>query len=166
MNYSACQEDKPPDEFSFRNKEKKLRNWSCKKCTSIYNKKWYKLRGESQKASDKKSVEKYQKEKRFAISLGRTRCQAKYGDFSPCIATSEEIKVAFSGKCHSCGVPEMELNKRLCLDHCHTTGLFRGWLCNSCNRSLGLLGDSPEKVSALSKYIERPVSYPSRIKEC
>jgi hypothetical protein len=31
-------------------------------------------------------------------------------------------------------------------DHSHVTCRFRGWLCNSCNRSLGVLGDEPEEV--------------------
>ena len=43
-------------------------------------------------------------------------------------------------KCALCG----ELSKkgdRLVFDHCHKTNTFRGYLHNSCNRSLGVLGD-------------------------
>lgn len=31
-------------------------------------------------------------------------------------------------------------------DHSHSLCKFRGWLCNSCNRSLGVLGDEAEEV--------------------
>jgi hypothetical protein len=31
---------------------------------------------------------------------------------------------------------------RLCLDHCHTTELIRGWLCSNCNTGIGKLGDN------------------------
>ena len=31
-------------------------------------------------------------------------------------------------------------------DHSHIQCDFRGWLCNSCNRSIGVLGDEPEDL--------------------
>lgn len=34
------------------------------------------------------------------------------------------------------------MRKAICLDHCHTTGAFRGWLCRRHNSALGLLGDT------------------------
>jgi hypothetical protein len=33
------------------------------------------------------------------------------------------------------------IRKATCLDHCHRTGAFRGWLCRRHNSALGLLGD-------------------------
>mgnify|MGYP003659814945 CR=1 FL=1 len=38
--------------------------------------------------------------------------------------------------CDNCGIELVEGNKlanRRCMDHCHTTGLFRNILCHSCN---------------------------------
>lgn len=37
-------------------------------------------------------------------------------------------------------------------DHSHSLCRFRGWLCNSCNRSLGVLGDEPEKIIKAVEY--------------
>lgn len=38
-------------------------------------------------------------------------------------------------------------------DHSHTLCRFRGWLCNSCNRSMGVLGDEPEEVIKAVEYL-------------
>ncbi len=46
-------------------------------------------------------------------------------------------------------------NIRLSLDHCHTTGKFRGWLCNKCNRSLGQLGDNLPSIQRVITYLQR-----------
>jgi len=47
-----------------------------------------------------------------------------------------------------CGICESSYN--LVFDHCHKKEEFRGWLCNSCNRSLGIFGDD---VTGLCKAI-------------
>jgi hypothetical protein len=56
-------------------------------------------------------------------------------------------------KCELCGRVES-----LCLDHDHVTQEFRGWLCPSCNTSLGGLGDSVEGLRRAIAYLERPRS--------
>lgn len=39
--------------------------------------------------------------------------------------------------CQNCG----RTDRKLVFDHCHDTLDFRGWLCDNCNRSIGMLGD-------------------------
>jgi hypothetical protein len=41
------------------------------------------------------------------------------------------------------------------LDHDHSTGEFRGWLCAKCNTGLGLLGDSIEQLEMRLAYLKR-----------
>jgi hypothetical protein len=41
------------------------------------------------------------------------------------------------------------------LDHDHTTGAFRGWLCRPCNLGLGKLGDDVAGVRRAIAYLER-----------
>ena len=41
------------------------------------------------------------------------------------------------GVCACCGTTEGTMH----IDHDHSTGAFRGWLCNKCNQGIGLLGD-------------------------
>lgn len=54
--------------------------------------------------------------------------------------------------CEVCG----SSHKKIVLDHCHTTGAFRGWLCDPCNVVLGLVKDNPETLEALAGHLRRP----------
>jgi len=40
------------------------------------------------------------------------------------------------------------------VDHCHTTGKFRGHLCPTCNSGIGHLRDDPTLVRNALKYLE------------
>lgn len=56
-----------------------------------------------------------------------------------------------SGKCEACG----DIVDKLCVDHDHATGNVRGALCDNCNKALGLLKDSPDRIRQLLEYLER-----------
>ena len=58
--------------------------------------------------------------------------------------------------CECCGVnPETKQYKAYwVLDHDHDTDLFRGWLCDSCNIGLGLLGDNLKGIMKAVKYFK------------
>jgi hypothetical protein len=43
----------------------------------------------------------------------------------------------------------------LVVDHCHKTGIFRGWICNSCNFALGLTHDDPQILRRLARYLDK-----------
>ncbi|WP_368859394.1 endonuclease domain-containing protein [Arthrobacter humicola] len=43
--------------------------------------------------------------------------------------------------------------KLLCIDHDHGTGEARGLLCQRCNVALGNMGDDPERVRNLARYL-------------
>lgn len=45
--------------------------------------------------------------------------------------------------------------KAICLDHCHSSNKFRGWLCRQCNCGIGMLGDSIEGLKAGIEYLTR-----------
>jgi len=38
------------------------------------------------------------------------------------------------------------------VDHCHETGKVRGLLCATCNKALGMLGDTPDALERAWKY--------------
>ena len=39
------------------------------------------------------------------------------------------------------------------LDHCHRSNKFRGWLCNQCNTSLGMVKDRIEILHKMIEYL-------------
>ena len=60
--------------------------------------------------------------------------------------------------CELCHCPETRRNKKgelfkLCLDHCHETGGFRGWLCHRCNRTLGMVRDQQDLLINMAGYL-------------
>ena len=44
---------------------------------------------------------------------------------------------------------------KIVFDHCHNSGKFRGWICDRCNRVLGIVKDSPELLRELALYLEQ-----------
>jgi hypothetical protein len=43
---------------------------------------------------------------------------------------------------------------RVVFDHCHKHGHFRGWICDRCNRTLGLVRDNREILLAMARYLK------------
>jgi len=127
------------------------REWRCKPG----NKEKERSQGMAWRKANRERMREWQKQyrakRRFAHALYNARGQAKLFGYSECTATIDEIESAFTGYCHACGKAE-ELDK-LCMDHSHTTGKYRGWLCRTCNRILGLAKDSPELLEGLSAYV-------------
>ena len=72
-----------------------------------------------------------------------------------------ELKRKQDGVCAICGrvAPGThENNKELHVDHDHRTGHIRGLLCHTCNKGLGLLGDTLEQLKKALTYLERSES--------
>jgi hypothetical protein len=70
-------------------------------------------------------------------------------------ARRELLLVATAGRprpnvCDVCA----EFNRAIVFDHCHLTHTFRGWLCDRCNKVLGIMKDSSELLRLLATYIE------------
>ena len=66
----------------------------------------------------------------------------------------EGIEFPTRAKPAVCDICNRKPSKRgLFLDHCHLTGMFRGWLCDSCNRAIGLLHDSSDTCISAARYL-------------
>lgn len=65
---------------------------------------------------------------------------------------AKEQKIPFKApdgtKCELCGTTE-----KIVFDHDHTKMVFRGWLCNTCNRSMGCLGDDVPGMVKTMNYL-------------
>lgn len=55
------------------------------------------------------------------------------------------------GQCEICG--STNGGRRLCYDHDHETGEFRGWLCIACNFAIGYAKDDPLRLEAMARYL-------------
>ena len=59
------------------------------------------------------------------------------------------LKIGFAtlkpDHCECCG----SLDVKLQLDHCHETNMFRGFICRSCNKTIGNYGDTYESLKEL-----------------
>ncbi len=62
---------------------------------------------------------------------------------------------AREGPCEICAT-----ECKLVLDHDHATGIFRGWLCQPCNKGLGGFKDDPALLRNAATYIEKSKTCP------
>lgn len=111
-------------------------------------------------ARQRVSMEKYrQSHKGF---LKRKRRELK--EFGVTIEQYDAMHLRQGGLCALCRLPERwrtKLSGRLAMlavDHCHETGVIRGLLCRTCNRGLGLLGDTVEAIERALQYVSNGVS--------
>lgn len=61
----------------------------------------------------------------------------------------DELMAKHDGRCHNC-----KINPATAIDHCHTTMVVRGVVCNSCNLLLGWMEKvGKEGTSAAMNYL-------------
>ena len=60
------------------------------------------------------------------------------------------------GKCAICGCERVDGKRYFDVDHSHVNGEVRGLLCGRCNKALGLLDDSVERVAKVLEYLNNP----------
>jgi len=58
-----------------------------------------------------------------------------------------------NGCCTICQTHQMDLKKKLVIDHNHESGKVRGLLCAPCNMALGLLKDNSTTLLKASNYV-------------
>lgn len=143
---SYCGILKPVYEFYLSKKGKFGRQSRCKICRSILEKEYLNRPGKKEHKQKMRYVwGKNNIDKIKAIQRKQT-CK-KYG-----ITTEqyEQQKEKQNGRCLLCNS-----EKKLCIDHDHKTGVFRGLLCNNCNRSLGLLKENIETMQKMIIYVSQ-----------
>lgn len=167
---SHCKRELP--EEAYRKKGGAL-YYICKDCERIYNAKWRSRNREHINAKALEPSRKYREKNRELLKVkARERArerlnisperfrgpnqlkkgQTKYNrsqidKMSRYGLTPEQFDI-LPTKCEVCGS-----NSRLCIDHDHSTGLYRGVLCQSCNLALGHLHDNPDNIIRLLNYL-------------
>lgn len=144
---SKAKFDTSEEEYEYAIKKEK----KCSKCNLMKNlteysgntsgcdafdKEGYRLRRPECKVCNKKAS----KGKNDAMKLAKS--------------TGISYKAPEGTKCDLCG----KLTKKgddLVFDHCHKTNKFRGYLHNSCNRALGVLGDNASGALRFLNYVNK-----------
>jgi hypothetical protein len=118
---------------------------ACKKCVALYNRGYYQ--------SNKDEINRRSKAAHKANPERKAAYARRHKWKKTCGLTQEQFDNVFRrqhGLCaiRHCGRPISDV------DHCHRTKRFRGLLCGSCNRALGLIADSVPRLRGLAEYLD------------
>lgn len=130
--------------------KKKLHNYDdslgrCPECKKLALKKYYK--------QNKQKYQNYYFENKEKVNERATKRHyiKKYG-----LTIEDKIRMVKeqNGKCanKNCNYHFSDLYDAQ-IDHCHTTGMIRGILCNGCNAALGYLKEDIKILEGLKEYI-------------
>lgn len=97
---------------------------------------YYKNGGKEQKAKKYAKNAKYYIKKNYQDKLKRLE------------------KLAGSIRPKKCQIKSCKSKIKICFDHDHKTGKFRGWICDRCNRTLGTAIDSSKILRDLALYLD------------
>jgi hypothetical protein len=112
----------------------------------------------SEKLKDPEKIRTYSREwaRKHPENSHKHKLKNRYG------LTLAEYKIKLesqNGLCAICNKPETKKMKGkvqyLAVDHCHNTGLTRGLLCDSCNRTLGNMSDDISLLNNAILYLKK-----------
>ncbi len=99
--------------------------------------------------------------KKEALNLKyRTNEEFRKLCISRALRSKRDKQVKLAGRprpniCEICSRTPKASRPFIMFDHCHKTGKFRGWICDSCNKALGHVEDSPEILQKMIIYLEK-----------
>lgn len=94
---------------------------------------------------EKRAHKDYQLQYHFGISLQEYNVMLE----------EQNYRCAVCDKAHGTDLHNGKRTKGLGVDHDHVTGKIRGLLCTNCNKGIGHLGDSPERLRKAAEYLEK-----------
>lgn len=106
-----------------------------------------KRREYNRKERENRTPEKISRDRDYNFSW---KLKRKYG---LSLKEWKDLLSSQEGVCALCRKRENSNSYKLNVDHCHETGRVRGLLCSPCNRALGVLGDTPEKIEHVLGYV-------------
>lgn len=123
---------------------------ACKECVTARGKNDHEFRaarqraGKAYRARNAEKIKEHQQKDRYRRKYGLS------------FETVELMRTARDFCCDICGErANGERQRRLNVDHCHDTGVVRGFLCPSCNKAIGLMADDSTRLRAAAAYLER-----------
>lgn len=154
---SSCKHDQPIELFETRvrgNPPQKYQLRVCDMCyfPDKYGKKYcsicVQLKNISEFDKRKDSVNRNYKAACKSCVLNYAREYNAIKRYGMSLTELEELKTTQNGECAICGS-----NEKLVVDHNHSTGDVRAYLCDLCNRGLGYFRDNPQLLLTASNYL-------------
>jgi Recombination endonuclease VII len=90
----------------------------------------------------------YQAHKQKICEGARARYQPRL-----CGLSATEYDALLAKQNGACAICRRRWKERLCVDHCHLTGMIRGLLCRRCNLGLGYMKDDQASLIAAVAYL-------------
>ena len=116
-----------------------------KELNKIRSKKYYTTKGYKDRTS------RYNKLEYVKIRTKECNLIKNYGIT---LEQYNELLLQQNHKCAICGKDEIQLKRKLAVDHDHKTGKIRGLLCNNCNIGLGNLQENINILKKCISYLE------------
>lgn len=145
---TRCRSVKSIDQFNRNRQNRDGFQSACKSCQQERHREWYVRNSESVIARTRQWAADNPEKAKAAAARGQRR---RLYSLSP--SEYDQLMQDQLGKCGACGDCFGTTSPHV--DHDHETGEVRGLLCGNCNRALGLLLDSPERVGGLARYLRR-----------
>jgi len=127
----TCGKEKLATDFYVRNKVSMVRHSICKECDKRKSKKRHEENPERTRNNDLK--------RNYGITLDE----------------HTQMYEEQNGACAICKGEGDGRWKKLCVDHDHKTGKVRQLLCRNCNVVLGQVGDNPNLLEEMIKYLQK-----------
>ena len=158
---TKCKKLLPLENFHISKKTRDGLKCRCKNCRSEdakfdrnKNKEKYLKKEAQRRIRNKESIRlsrrKYHqktKDKRFAYRLEQV--------YGITITDYDNMYLDQNESCAVCFIEQDKLHRRLCVDHCHTSGKVRGLLCDKCNRMLGQINDKIKVLKSAINYLKK-----------
>jgi len=133
----TCKQFKALSEFYTDNTQTDKKYRACKQCTNIRCKR-YAL----SKRDDPATIQ-------------RNRRNWIKAEYNITLEEYENILERQNLACLICGRELGHFKRHTHLDHCHTTGKIRGFLCRGCNQGLGNFNENIELLQKAQQYLEK-----------
>jgi Recombination endonuclease VII len=145
--YNARRRERYAQDPVYRAKEKARRSAHRQAHKPQNRERARRYREAHQKEINKRARARYQAKKHDSASPARTAQLRRYG------ITPAEYDALLEKQGGACAICRKRSKGRLCVDHCHVTGMVRGLLCNECNGALGYLKDDQASLVAALAYL-------------
>lgn len=143
---TKCKNYRPKEQFANDKSRRDGKHPHCRQCVKKYDsQRW--ATDEFREKRYKYQAEKWSSSEKYRTSRRNQRMKLRYGVVP---AQRDAMFDAQSGRCAIC---KRASKKSLQVDHCHSTGVFRGLLCGPCNMAIGLMQDDPSRLLSAAEYV-------------